>query len=137
MLYLLALVSAAIIAITWAYTAANYRQLPDRVPTHFGFSATPDSYGPRPMAWLMPALQLGISLLEMAIAMERAASADMRTALTLASGLVLLCGIFLAAQRLIIETALHGPSSRLYRTFWIAFVLLMIAFVLVQIPFAK
>lgn len=137
MLYLLALCSAVLVAVTFAYTAANYPQLPDRVPTHFGLSAKPDSYGPRPMAWLMPALQLGTALLEGGIAAERAASGDVHTALTLAAGLVLLSAIFLAAQRLTIETALHGPSSRLYRTFWIAFAVLMIVFVLAPMIFAR
>lgn len=39
-------------------TSANYAQLPDRVPIHFGFRGQPDSWGPRPMIWLLPVCSL-------------------------------------------------------------------------------
>jgi Protein of unknown function (DUF1648) len=51
-----------IIAGTVLYTGLRYRQLPDRVPLHFGFSGRVDGTGPRLAAWLIVALQIFIGV---------------------------------------------------------------------------
>jgi hypothetical protein len=48
---------AAIVAATAAMTAARYATLPGRMPTHFGLDGRVDGYGPKPVVWLMVALQ--------------------------------------------------------------------------------
>jgi hypothetical protein len=49
-----------IIAGTVIYTGLRYRELPDRVPLHFGFSGSVDGTGPRPAIWLVAGLQIFI-----------------------------------------------------------------------------
>jgi hypothetical protein len=49
-----------IVAGTVVYTGLRYRQLPNRVPLHFGFSGRVDGTGPRPAVWLIVALQIFI-----------------------------------------------------------------------------
>lgn len=51
-------VGAAIIIVTIAFTASRYRELPDRIPLHFGITGIADSYGPRPFIWLVVGMQL-------------------------------------------------------------------------------
>ncbi|HEY3676279.1 MAG TPA: DUF1648 domain-containing protein [Candidatus Tumulicola sp.] len=51
-----------IIAGTVAYTGLRYRELPERVPLHFGFSGRVDGTGPRPAVWLIVALQIFIGV---------------------------------------------------------------------------
>jgi Protein of unknown function (DUF1648) len=53
---------AAAIAGTVAYTALRYRELPDRVPLHFGIAGWADGYGPRPSIWLLVVVQLFVVL---------------------------------------------------------------------------
>jgi hypothetical protein len=52
----------AAIAGTAAYTALRYRELPNRVPLHFGIAGWVDGYGPRGAIWLLPIVQLFIAL---------------------------------------------------------------------------
>jgi hypothetical protein len=47
-----------IVAGTVLYTGLRYRDLPDRVPLHFGFSGSVDGTGPRPVVWLIVGLQI-------------------------------------------------------------------------------
>jgi Protein of unknown function (DUF1648) len=49
-----------IITGTIVYTGLRYRELPARVPLHFGFSGRVDGTGPRPAVWLIVALQIFI-----------------------------------------------------------------------------
>jgi hypothetical protein len=49
-----------IVAGTVVYTGLRYRQLPNRVPLHFGFSGRVDGTGPRPAVWLIVSLQIFI-----------------------------------------------------------------------------
>jgi Protein of unknown function (DUF1648) len=53
---------AAAIGGTAAYTALRYRELPDRVPLHFGIAGWADGYGPRPLIWLLVIVQLFVVL---------------------------------------------------------------------------
>jgi Protein of unknown function (DUF1648) len=42
---------------TVAYTAFRYRELPDRIPLHFGITGRADWLGPRPLVWLLVGIQ--------------------------------------------------------------------------------
>jgi len=51
-------VGAALLVGSIVLTAARYAQLPRRVPIHFGITGVADSFGPRPLIWLTPSVQL-------------------------------------------------------------------------------
>lgn len=46
----LELVLIAFVIFSFWYPAANYAALPDRIPTHFGFSGLPDAWGTKSLA---------------------------------------------------------------------------------------
>ena len=46
-----------LIAATIVVTAARYGDLPESIPVHFDIDGRADSYGPRLIIWLPPALQ--------------------------------------------------------------------------------
>jgi uncharacterized membrane protein len=125
---------AALVTISVFMTASNYSSLPDRIPTHFGFSPEPNGYGPKPMAWMLPLVQLAV------FATEGLAYVQRRPAVHEAAGMLFIADAvaltLLAAQWLIIETAKNGPSWSRYRKFWIVFALTMLA-VPVSIAFGK
>ncbi|MBV8434013.1 MAG: DUF1648 domain-containing protein [Candidatus Eremiobacteraeota bacterium] len=56
--YALAAAIFGIVAVTAAVTAAEYPNLPDRVPMHFALDGTPTTYAPRPMIWLVVVIQI-------------------------------------------------------------------------------
>src|SRR5205823_14506695 len=35
-----------------------YPQLPEQIPTHFGFTGKPDGWGPKRALWILPALSI-------------------------------------------------------------------------------
>ena len=43
-------------AIPWVYLAFIWSDLPQTIPTHFGFKGTPDAFGPKDEIFLLPAL---------------------------------------------------------------------------------
>lgn len=45
-----------------AYTALRYRELPDRVPLHFGLMGGADGFGPRPAIWLFVIVQVFVAV---------------------------------------------------------------------------
>lgn len=45
------------------FTAAVYRRLPAEIPTHWGVNGEIDVYSAKSMAWLFPAMSLGIAAL--------------------------------------------------------------------------
>ncbi|HEY1680143.1 MAG TPA: DUF1648 domain-containing protein [Candidatus Tumulicola sp.] len=101
---------AAAIAGTIAYTALRYRELPDRVPLHFGIAGWADGYGPRATIWLLVVVQLFIMLVYRSVSQTagpRLLYADLLT-------IVLLGWI----QMQIIAVAIAGtkriPPARLY-----------------------
>lgn len=53
---LLAGAGLAVVAATIILTATSYRQLPERVPLHFGLDGTVNTWGPRPAVWLLPVI---------------------------------------------------------------------------------
>lgn len=50
------------LAALWWLAASNYNQLPERIPTHFGFDGNPDGFGPKSRIWLLPVLGLVLYL---------------------------------------------------------------------------
>ncbi|HZV77772.1 MAG TPA: DUF1648 domain-containing protein [Candidatus Babeliales bacterium] len=52
---------AVIIIGTVVTTAARYRELPDRIPIHFGLDGSANRYGPRSAIWILVATQLLIA----------------------------------------------------------------------------
>jgi uncharacterized membrane protein len=125
----LAALGLAIIAVTVLFTAANYESLPDRVPTHFGFSPVPNAYGPKPMVWLVPVITIVV------FGIQTLAYAQTRVPLPKLCGILVISDAvalaLLATQRLTIETAKNGPSVSCYRTFLFS-LLLTIPVVLVS-----
>ncbi len=49
-------VALAGLVATVGVVCVNWPQLPNRVPTHFGWSGPPDAYGPKETVWLLPAV---------------------------------------------------------------------------------
>jgi hypothetical protein len=101
---------AAAIAGTVAYTALRYRELPDRVPLHFGIAGWADGFGPRVAIWLLVLVQLFVMLAYRSVADEagpRLLYADLLT--------VLLLGWI---QMQVITVAISGakriPPARMY-----------------------
>jgi uncharacterized membrane protein len=120
--FLLAL-GAAVVAITVFMTVSNYSSLPDRIPTHFGFSPEPDGYGPKFMAWMLPVVQLFVFAIEgFAYGQQDRLTRAAIPAMLIADAVAI---TLLTSQWLIIETAKHGASSNRYRTFWFVFALTM------------
>jgi uncharacterized membrane protein len=56
--------SAVTIVAAWWIAFRAYPRLPDRFPTHFGFSGRPDAWGRRESVWLMPAISLVMYLFD-------------------------------------------------------------------------
>jgi uncharacterized membrane protein len=42
------------LALLWLYTAINYTQLPDKIPTHFNFNGVADGFGRKTTLWFTP-----------------------------------------------------------------------------------
>lgn len=129
-------IAAALIAVTLVYTYAKYDDLPPRIPIHFGFTAVPDGYGPKVAAWLIPAVQVAMGVLAcyLTVSAAGASSPGLYVAvMTLASALITL----LAAQWLIIETAMNGPSSSRYRRFWLIFAVTLCAGWIAPVLFSR
>jgi uncharacterized membrane protein len=124
----------AVVAMTAFVTAANYHELPERIPTHFGFSPEPNAYGPKPTAWMLPIVQVAIVLISGFAANQKPVSVrELLPVLAIVDAVLL---TLFAGQRMIIETAKNGPSWRSYRTFWFFFALTMLV-VPVSVLFAK
>ena len=52
----------AVIAGTIVYTALRYRELPERVPIHFGLMGGADGFGPKPAIWLLVVVQVLVAV---------------------------------------------------------------------------
>ena len=50
------------VVLTVALPAFFWDRLPDRVPTHFGFSGQPDAWGPKAWIWAVPAVSVALYL---------------------------------------------------------------------------
>jgi hypothetical protein len=122
---LLAFAAGAVIIIgTIAFTAARYRELPDRVPLHFGITGVADSYGPRPFIWLIVALQLLCAVLYTALYF---AGHDRGTLITGVG----VAAIFLWAQTQIVSAAITGKNRIPVALFWAIFVGILAATIVI------
>jgi hypothetical protein len=131
---LIVAVGVVVIAATANMTASNYGDLPARIPTHFGFSPEPDGYGPKPMAWMLPAVQMAVLLIAAFAAFQ--SRTPLREFVPIFTVVDSVLFTLLAAQWLIIETAKNGPSWSRYRTFWLVFALTLVV-VPVSIAFGQ
>ncbi len=113
----------AAIVVTIAYTALRYGELPDRVPLHFGFSGQADGFGPRPAVWLIPAVQIVVTIGYAAPSF----AGPGRPLLLVGCAVVLLCGYL---QTLIVWAAIARANRLPMLQFWIALAILAVAVVL-------
>ncbi len=117
------LLGGTIIAVTVVLTSQRYAQLPDRIPIHFGLLGDVNGYGPRFLAWLLVLVQLGVVVQFLLL------SAMARRAGIVAAGDAILA-ICLAAQILILNTALSGKTRANTLGFWIFFAVTIACFVI-------
>jgi hypothetical protein len=112
LLSFLAAVSAAIVVITFGQTWAAYPALPDRVPLGLAWNGVPRGFGPRPMIWLIVAVQIFAACV-MAFADYAIATHQPGTHGTLLGSLiasVCVLAILWRAQMLLIASAKSGAS---------------------------
>ena len=115
---------AVILIATIAYTASRYRELPDRVPLHFGITGIADSYGPRSFVWLIVGVQLLSALLYVVLYLyERNRS-------------ILVTGVGISAMLLWIQTqivaaAITGKNRIPVALFWVVFVSILAATIVI------
>lgn len=107
----IAAVAAGIVAVTAAITAREYRNLPDRVPMHFALDGTPTTYQPRPMVWLIVAVQIFSGLIFSNTVTVLGQSRGPATAL--GAGIFGICvlGTLALAQFMIVSSA-KSPDQR-------------------------
>jgi uncharacterized membrane protein len=109
---------AVIIGATAFVTATRYRELPERVPIHFGITGAADSFGPRPVIWLLVAVQLTVAA---TFAVAHASGAP-NGALVMADSMI---AIFWFAQVQIIEAATSGKNRIDMLRFWPFFAVML------------
>jgi Protein of unknown function (DUF1648) len=114
----------AIVIGTIALTAARYRELPDRIPLHFGITGIADSYGPRAFIWLI----VGMQLLCAAVYTVLYLSVGDRATLIYGVGFL---AIFFWAQMQIISAAITGKNRMPIGLFWAVFVSILAATVII------
>lgn len=56
----LEILAALVVAVALAFLIVSWPGLPERVPTHFDASGTPDSFGPRASLWGLAAVMVGL-----------------------------------------------------------------------------
>lgn len=115
---------AVILIGTVAFTSARYRELSDRVPLHFGITGIADSYGPRPFVWLIVGLQLLCAILYTVLYL----SEGDRGLLVMGVGI---SAIFLWAQTQIVSAAITGKNHIPVAQFWIVFVTILVATIVI------
>lgn len=122
MVLLTLLAGAALIIWTVAVTAMRYRELPSRVPIHFGITGVADSYGPRPLIWIPVAVQL----LFAAVYGIRYAFQPNSTILAIGTGAL---AILLWAQIEILSAAVTGKNRVSPALLWGIFLAIIVAIV--------
>lgn len=50
----------AAVILSFAVVSFYFGDLPEQIPLHFGLSGTADSYGPKLVLWILPAINLGL-----------------------------------------------------------------------------
>jgi hypothetical protein len=108
----LAAAAAAIILITVAQTLIAYPSLPNRVPLGLAWNGAPRGFGPRPMIWLIVAVQIFAACI-MAYADYAIATHQPGAHGTLLGSLIASVGVFAMlwrGQMLMISSAKSGGS---------------------------
>lgn len=133
----IAAAGAAVIAATAWITAAEYKNLPDRVPMQFWFDGKPTSFGPRPVVWLIVGVQL-FCLVIFGLTQRGLGTSPLTHRHVLGMVLFGLCIITMMAnaQMLVIEAAKSLPDQRLpMPRYWISFIGFMIAAIVCAVLF--
>ncbi|HEY1429646.1 MAG TPA: DUF1648 domain-containing protein [Candidatus Tumulicola sp.] len=113
----------AVIVGTAAYTVLRYRELPDRVPLHFGLGGNADRFGPRPMIWLIVGLQIIVTA---GYAVPSLAGSG-HPLILVACVVVSFCWYL---QTQIVSAAISGTNRIPMARFWISMAILMVAVLL-------
>jgi uncharacterized membrane protein len=108
---------AGIIFVTIAVTIARYRDLPETMPIHFGLDGRANWYGPRFAVWIIPAIELFITV----EALSLGALAP-RVGPVFWLAILVLCS---AMQLLMLDAATSGTQRLNIRAFWVVFVATM------------
>jgi uncharacterized membrane protein len=108
---------AGIIVATIAVTIARYRDLPETMPLHFGLDGRPNWYGPRFAVWIIPAIELFITVEALAFG-----TLAPRIGPVFWLAILVLCS---AAQLLMLDAATSVTQRLNTRAFWIVFVATM------------
>jgi len=110
---------AAIVIGTIVTTAARYRELPDRIPIHFGFDGKANRYGPRFAIWILVAAELLIA------GTYALAGGEGGLGALVANDCILAIAWY--AQLAIISAAISGQNRINPLRFWIFFAVMMAA----------
>jgi Protein of unknown function (DUF1648) len=124
----IAAAGVAVIAATAWITAAEYKNLPERVPMQFWFDGKPTSFGPRPVVWLIVGVQL-LCLAIFGFTQSGLSAAPATHRHVLGMDLFGLCIITMIAnaQMMVIEAAKSLPDQRLpMPRYWISFIAFMV-----------
>lgn len=128
----LAALAAAIIVITIAQTAAAYPNLPAQVPVGFEWNGNLRNRGPRPMIWLVPAVQILVACVSAfagyGIATQQPGTHGSLLGLSIAG--VAIFSMMWRVQSLLLSAAQTAecrlPASRFLPFFVVCFVVLLI-----------
>jgi hypothetical protein len=135
LLLALGMVAVGVVAFTAAVTASEYGNLPERIPTHFGFNGAPNAYGPRAVLWLLVAIQLvALAAFALGVAAIRESAASAPTPLGFGVFAVCILGILAHAQFGIIAAA-KSPQPRFPTRPFMGFVFALTALALLAMRF--
>lgn len=129
-------VGAAVVFFTIVEAGQKYSSLPVSVPLHFGIDGTVNMYGPRPMVWMLVAVELFCATLFLYVMSQlvRQQLPVRETTAMIAFGDIVLLQLW-RAQKLIIETALSGKTRADLRGFWMFFAATMTSAILLVVVF--
>jgi uncharacterized membrane protein len=108
---------AGIIVVTIAMTIARYRDLPETMPIHFGLDGRPNWYGPRFAVWIIPAIELFITVEALSLGAQTP-----HWSLVFWLAILVLCS---AMQLLMLDAATNETQRLNIRAFWLVFVATM------------
>lgn len=126
-----------VIAATAWITAAEYKNLPGRVPMQFWFDGKPTSFGPRPVVWLIVVVQV-VCLAIFSLTQRGLSAAPSTHRHVLGMDLFGLCIVTMIAnaQIMVIEAAKSLPDQRLpMPRYWISFIVFMIVAIVCAVLF--
>jgi uncharacterized membrane protein len=106
-------VALATLAGTFVLTAAVYRELPPRIPTHFDLHGIANGWMDRPVgAWLLPAVTLGLWIfLRAGAALLPSSWKERMHASPIAISSAILVGVLAALQAVILYAAMAAPPN--------------------------